>query len=91
MAPHRMSFSIDITPQKVLDKIGTSQKLQVPDGFTFVAASSDLNLSYAITTTIVAFKRDMTATVIAHFITATRIGLKLSDAEYNQKVYAALT
>lgn len=63
----------------------------MPYGFTFVAASSDLNLSYAVSTSIVAFKPDMTATVIDHFITKTKIDMKLSDAEYNRKLYSVLT
>ena len=74
-----------------MQKIGSHQKLQVPDGFTFVAASSDLNVSYAVSTTLVAFKPDMTAAVIGHFITKTKIDMKLSDAEYNKKLYATLT
>ena len=56
-----------------------------------MAASTDLNLSYAMSTTIVAFKHDMTAAVLAHIITKTKIDMKLTDAEYNQKVYNALS
>lgn len=43
-----------------------------------------MNLSYAMTTTIVAFKSDMTAIVIDHFITKVSIDQKLTETEYNQ-------
>ena len=62
----------------------------MPDGYVFVAASTDLNVSYALTTTIVGFKPDMTAHVIAHMFTRCNIDLKLPTAEYNNAVYDAL-
>lgn len=58
-------------------------RYEVPDGFTFVAASTDLNVSYGLTTTLVAFKTDMTAVVIDHFIKKVRIDTKANDTEYN--------
>lgn len=40
--------------------------LEVPDGHLFVAASIDLNTSYAATAAMVAFKPDTTSQVIWH-------------------------
>ena len=47
-------------------------------------------MSYALTTTIVGFKPDMTAHVISHIFTRCNIDLKLPTAEYNNAVYDAL-
>lgn len=83
MSPKRYSFSLDITPKTVVAKVSDFAKLQVPDGYVLVAAATDLNVSYAASTAIVAFKRDMTAAVIDHFITRCNIDSKLNDTEYN--------
>ena len=90
MKPKRFSFKLDITAKDVTSKAGDIPQLVVPDGFVFVAASTDLNLSYAMTTTLVAFKPDMTAHVLYHFFTPCKIDMKLTDADYNKKVYDAL-
>ena len=86
----KYSFSLDIQPKTVLKRINDFQRYEIPDGFIFVAASTDLNLSYAMTTSIVAFKSDMTAIVIDHFITKVHIDQKLTETEYNRQVYNAL-
>ena len=52
----KYSFSLDISPKVVLKRVNKWNRYEIPDGYTFVAASTDLNLSYAMTTTIVAFK-----------------------------------
>lgn len=90
MAPKRFSFSLDITPKAVASKVGDFARNQPPDGFVFVAASTDLNVSYAASTAVVAFRRDMTAAVLDHFTTRCRIDGKLNDTAYNQEVYALL-
>ena len=90
MKPQRLSFALDITSQTVLRRIGQKQRDVVPDGFQFVACAIDLNVSHAMTYSIVAFKRDMTAVVIHHGIKKTRIDLKLNDTDYNRKVYDKL-
>ena len=55
-----------------------------------MAAATDLNVSYAATTAITAFKPDMTAHVLYHEVFRSRIDGKLNDAEYNQAVVALL-
>jgi len=87
MKPKKFSFKLDIAPKDVLRKISDNPRFIVPDGYTFIAASTDLNLSYALTTTIIGFKRDMTAHIIHYFIKKCHIDLKLPQADYNTAVY----
>lgn len=90
MKPRRFSFKLDIRPKDILKKVVDVPQLVVPDGYILVVASTDLNVSYALTTTIVGFKTDMTAHVISHMFTRCNIDLKLPTAEYNSAVYDAL-
>lgn len=90
MSPKRYSVALDITPKVVVSKMNDYKQLEIPDGYVFVAAASDLNVSYAITTTVTAFKTDMTSVVVYHKIKRCRIDGKLNDTEYNQKVFNAL-
>ena len=90
MKPKKLSFALDISAKNILQRIGKFPRLVVPDGYLFVAASTDLNVSYAMTTTIIAFKRDMTACVIHHSIKKMHIDQRLNDTDYNQRVYAKL-
>ena len=83
MKPVKMTFTLDIVPADVFKKVSSTPRLVVPDGYTFVAASTDLNLSKYLTTTIVAFKRDMTSTVIRHEFSPCHVDLKLPDGERN--------
>ena len=91
MKPHKFSFKLDIKPRDILLKSVTTPQLVVPDGYVFVAASTDLNLSYALTTVIVGFKPDMTAHVITYFFTKCSIDSRLPTAQYNEAVYDVLT
>lgn len=90
MKPHKFSFRLDIKPKDILSKMTDSRQLEVPDGYVFIAASTDLNLSYALTTVIVGFKPDMSAHVITYFFTKCNIDSKLPTAEYNEAVYDKL-
>lgn len=90
MKPKAYTFSIDISPKIVTSKINTFKPLEVPDGFQLVAAATDLNTSYAVTTAIVAFKTDMTAVVVHHHIMPCNIDQKLNDTAYSQAIYELL-
>ena len=90
MKPKRYSFQIDISPKVIVSRTSNMKRLHVPDGYVFVACSTDLNVSYAATTTITAFKPDMTAHVLYHEVTPCRIDSKLNDTEYSQNVYNLL-
>lgn len=73
MKPKKTQFSLDISPKIVLEKVGQTHQLVVPDGYIFTAAATDLNVSYALSTTIVAFKKDMSSIVLFHDIQRCRI------------------
>lgn len=87
----RYSFALDIQPKNVLAKMIDIPALVIPEGTVLTVASSDLNVSYAISTSVVAFDRDMTAHVVWHEITKCRIDSKLPETEYNNAVIRALT
>lgn len=91
MKPQKFSFKLDIKPRDVLAKAIDVPQLVVPDGYVFVAASTDLNLSYALTTTIVGFKPDMTAHIIHYFFTRCYVDSKMPTAQYNETIYDLLT
>ena len=91
MSPVKNTYSIDISPNKVLAKISDYKECQIPDGHVFVAGAIDLNTSYAATAALVAFKPDTTATVIWHETFPTNIDQKLPDAAYNAAVHEMLT
>ena len=91
MQVQRYSFALDIQPRNVLEKVIDVPHLVIPHGTVLTVASSDLNVSYAITTSIVAFDRDMTAHVVWHELTRCRIDSKLPETEYNNAVIRALT
>lgn len=80
MKPHKFTFKLDIKPKDIIAKATTTPQLSVPDGYIFIAASTDLNLSYALTTVVVGFKPDMTAHVIDYFFTKCQIDSKLPTA-----------
>jgi len=90
MKPKRYSFQIDIQPKVILSRASDTKRLRVPDGYVFVACATDLNVSYAASTTITAFKPDMTAHVLYHEVTRCKIDSKLNDTEYSQNVYNLL-
>lgn len=90
MKPKRYSFKLNISPRDIILKSTSTPQLVVPDGYVFVAASTDLNVSYALTTTIVAFKPDQTAHVMHHMFTRCKIDSRLPTAEYNNAVIDAL-
>ena len=91
MSPVKHSYSIDISPSKVIQKIATEKMLEVPDEYVFVAGAIDLNTSYAATALLMAFKPDTTSQVIWHDTFAMNIDQKLPDIAYNAAVHERLT
>lgn len=90
MQPAKESFVIQLDAKTVHSRVGQHSKLQIPDGAVLVAASTDLNVSYGATITVVAFKPDMTAFVLYKKIWRCHIDAKLNDTEYTQQVYKLL-
>lgn len=91
MQVQRYSFALDIQPKHVLAKIIDVPALVIPEGTVLTVASSDLNVSYAISTTIVTFDVHMTAHVVWHELTKCRIDSRLPETEHNREVISALT
>lgn len=91
MNPVKTSYSLEITPQRVLSKIHpTWRRLEIPDGYTYTAFAIDLNTSYAITVAGVCFRPDTTAHVIYHETIPCKIPADTPDGLYNTKVHEAL-
>lgn len=90
MAPVKHSYSIDITPAKVVAKTGPDKMLVIPDGYVFVSGAIDLNTSYAATALLVAFKPDTTAHVLWHETFDMNVDQKLPDMAYNAAVHDKL-
>ena len=91
MRPRQQSFALNISPKGVLGNISGNPKSEVPDGYVFVAAATDLNVSYAASTVVTAFKPDMTSIVLAHFLVKCHIDQLLPETQYNQAVYKLLS
>ena len=81
--PKRPDFNLNITPKDVLSKRVDVPRLVVPPGYVLTVASSDLNVSRAITTTIVTFRPDGTAHVLWQDFQRCKIPANLPQAEYN--------
>lgn len=91
MRPKRESVAIDVSAKEAMSKVWLNHYArEVPPGFVFVAAATDINPSYALTTAVVAFKTDLTAHVIEHVIQPINIDGKANDLAFNQAVYNAL-
>lgn len=90
MSPVKHSYTIDITPSKVVQKISRDKMLGIPDGHVFVAGAIDLNTSYAATAVLVAFKPDTSAQVIWHETFEMHVDQKLPDTAYNAEVHKKL-
>lgn len=91
MSPKRERFAFEITPLLILSRVRKDvPRLAVPDGFVLVVAATDINPSYALTTSITAFARDRTAFVLEHVVSPVCIDGKVNDTEFARLLYAAL-
>lgn len=91
-SPQRFTYALDISPRSVAKKATDEfSRLEVPPGTVLIMAASDQNLSYAITSSIVAFRADMSAHVLWHDIHRCRIDSRLPEAEYSAAVIRELT
>ena len=91
MVAQRFTFALDITPHGIIKKAIDLPALAIPDGTQLCIAASDLNLSYAITTSIIAFRTDMSAHVLWHEFRKCGIDTRLPDAEFSAAVTKELT
>lgn len=90
LAPIKYSLALDIMPKDVLKNETEDAEGVMPDGYQFAVASSDLNLSFCISTTIVAFKSDGSAHLLKHIFRKCGIMGRVADAAYNAETYETL-
>lgn len=91
MNPTALQFQLPITPKIVASRTSTLREMEIPtEGVQCVIASSDLNLSKWITTTIVLFTNKHTATVIWHKFRKCRIPVNIPEEDYYKRVYNLL-
>jgi len=83
MTPVEIKFALPITPSLVASRVSTLRELEIPqDNVQFVCASSDLNLSKYITTTIVVYMRDQTAVCIWRKFRKCNIPVNIPEQDY---------
>ena len=90
LSPIKYSLALDIMPKDVLKNETEDAEGVMPDGYQFAVASSDLNLSFCISTTIVAFKSDGSPHVLKHIFRKCGIMGRVADAAYNAETYEVL-
>lgn len=91
MNPKALQFSLPINSSIVSSRKSTLRELEIPkENVVWVCASSDLNLSKYITTTIVVFLRNHTSIVIWHKFRKCNIPMNIPEQDYYQRVYNLL-
>lgn len=91
MCPVQLQTSLPITPSVVASRKSQLHELEIPSqDVVWVCASSDLNLSKYITTTIVVFLRNHTSVVIYHKFRKCKVPINIPEDDYYQRVYNLL-
>ena len=93
MKPRRRQYAFSLSAATVLSRIRKGfdpRTTPLPPGFDFIAAATDINPSYALTTAVTAFDRDRTAIVVWHWIDPIQIDDRVNDTAFNQRIYDAL-
>lgn len=91
MEPDIGDFALKITPKEVMAKDGGFAEYEVPSGYLHLFASTDLNLSYALTTTITAYKADGSGAMVYHETFPCSIDGKLTGPAYYRAAMEVLT
>lgn len=91
LKPKKVSFAIQVEARDVLSKVGNTPMLQPPEGTQMVVSSWDLNVSHALTNTIMAFDSKMCCTILYHEVYRCSISSALPETEYHKAVYNLLT
>lgn len=92
MCPLRLQAALPITTDVVNARISSLRRLEVPKtGVRLVAASTDLNVSKYMTTTIVVFLNDGSQVCIWHDFHKTSISANVPPEEYDRQLYNALS
>lgn len=89
MKPRRKSAELILPRTEIPRKIYPGYvEGAIPDGYVYTVAATDINPSYALTTTVVAFKPDRSAFVAKHVISP--ITIDVASASFDDHVFSAL-
>lgn len=91
MNPIQLQSSLPITPSIVASRKSTLRELEIPEeNVQWVCASTDLNLSKYLTTTVMVFLRNHTSVVIYHKFRKCHIPANIPEEDYYNRVYNLL-
>lgn len=92
MRPAHLQVALPISPDLVASRKSHLKMLEIPkENVNAVIASTDLNLSFALTTTITVFFNNQTSVVIYHKFRKSNVKLNVPEQEYYKQVYELLT
>ena len=66
MTPIKSKFAVDVSPHIVASKINQFAEFEIPDEYRYITYAIDLNTSYALTVSGIAWKVDTTGIVFFH-------------------------
>ena len=91
MQPQRDAFAFEVTAKLILQRIrrGVSA-LTIPADTVLTVATTDINPSYAITTTVQTFDINLTSFVTYYKIKKIKLPDRLNDIEFDKRLTAAL-
>lgn len=91
MQPVRETFAFVLTDRLIRSRVrrGTPPNTPPPDA-VLVAAATDINPGYALTTAVLSFDLRLTALVLAYHATKIRIPDKIPESEFDRRVFEAL-
>ena len=91
LQPVRETFVFELTDRLILSRVRKGVKPgELPPNTVFVAAATDINPSYALTTSVIAFDLALTAQVVAYHVTRIKIPKELPEPEFDRRVFEAL-
>ena len=91
MQPVRETFAFEISDKLILSRIRKGVPPNTPlSGGVLLAAATDINPAYALSTSVISFDLDLTALVVAYHATPIKISDRIPEAEFDRRVFEAL-
>lgn len=91
MEPQRQAFAFEVSANLIMHRVRVGMPAQtVTPDTVFVAAATDINPAYGLTTAVVAFDVNLTAIVVAYKVFKVSIDGRLNDVAFNAAVTKAL-